>query len=685
MVHQGVKFSLRTKFIIFFSILIILVISIMAYMQIKREANLIMEKLKETGRAITHALAIQCIDPVIKSKFPLIQNYVRETALQNDSVSYIIVFDEQGIVLDHFEKNNIKPIYPELSNLSIIKLKDKITQKILKSVNSRSFNEERIKGYTSDNKETIFLEYAVPMLVNKTLRGGVRVGFSLKAIKQERARTLFVITIIALVSVIFCIILVTVLSHFVVHPIRKMVFLAKAIAEGDYDQTIDVKTGDELGVLSQAFNRMTINLKQNIEEKERQIYYLSSLHNLGNMIGKIFDLSQLLETIVANATKVMKCRKCSIMVLDEKTQKIKIKKALGLEKNADIISDVEPDRGGAITEWILKNKETLWVKDIRTDERFKNIKFDEKHYTTSSFIAVPLKFKDEVIGILSITEKEDGEEFTEEDVKLLKILAQQVVIAIDNAKVHAQDVERKRIEKELEIAHHIQMNMLPAISPCGENFSISAVSVPAKEVGGDYYDCLMVGDDKLILAIGDVSGKGVPAALLMVMIRTIIRAEAEHGLSTAQLISKLNSLLLKDIEEAMYATLFYAVLNIKERTLYYTNAGHNYPIIFHKDKEQYDVVKSTGFFVGMFDNPKYEEEKIKLKQGDLVVLYTDGITEAVNEKGEMFGLKRLCTFINQYRNLPVKEIKNKIFDKIEDFTEGVEQSDDITLVMVRIE
>ncbi|MCK5686385.1 SpoIIE family protein phosphatase [bacterium] len=235
---------------------------------------------------------------------------------------------------------------------------------------------------------------------------------------------------------------------------------------------------------------------------------------------------------------------------------------------------------------------------------------------------------------------------------------------------------------ELKIANDIQTRLLPKTNPQINGFDIAGKSVSAKEVGGDYFDIWEIDNHTCAFTIADVSGKGVPAALMMVMIRTILKTEIYAEENTSILMKTLNSLIIDDVESAMFATIFLARLDSNTGELRFTNGGHNYPMIFHSDREEPDLLETTGFFIGMFPDPDYEELKITIKKGDTVVLYTDGITEASNSNGEMFGMGRFCSLVSKYKYLDSKGIQDKIIEEVQLFA-GEEQDDDITLVILK--
>ncbi len=671
------RFSLKWKITIFVGIIIFSLMISFGIVVIYGEKQALLEKMEEIGHIITDSFADRALDPLVSSNFPVIHDYLESTR-KIESIKYIIVLDDGGKCIAHSKRSFENKIFKENVYMNLLAGEYKSNSYTLK------------KMYTEENKkpiEVLEISKVIGLRNSREVYGAIIIGFSYDKINKEIKNTLMAIVYVTIVAIIIGFILAFLLSELVIRPITEMMGAVKAIGNGEYDVMVDVKSRDEIGILGETLNKMTGRLKENIEELNKQIYYLSSLHKVGNVIAAtIFDLDELLKVIVTSATDIINCHKCSIILFDEDTGQAMIKFGKGMaEDSLSIVSDLVPTEGGQITDWILKNQKPLFVKDISTDDRFD---FDckennlEDRYSSNSFIAVPLQLQEQVIGLISVTEKNDGLQFSSEDIKMLTILSQQVVISIDNAKSHSKDVENKRIEKELEIAQKIQGLMLPDKVASIDNVEISAKSIPAKEVGGDYFDIWEIDNHTCAFTIADVSGKGVPAALMMVMIRTILKTEIYAEENTSILMKTLNSLIIDDVESAMFATIFLARLDSNTGELRFTNGGHNYPMIFHSDREEPDLLETTGFFIGMFPDPDYEELKITIKKGDTVVLYTDGITEASNSNGEMFGMGRFCSLVSKYKYLDSKGIQDKIIEEVQLFA-GEEQDDDITLVILK--
>jgi HAMP domain-containing protein len=244
--------------------------------------------------------------------------------------------------------------------------------------------------------------------------------------------------------------------------------------------------------------------------------------------------------------------------------------------------------------------------------------------------------------------------------------------------------EKERMARELEIAKGIQQNFLPESAPQVEGAEMAAVNVPALEVGGDFYDFIPLGVGKWGLVIADVSGKGVPAALFMALSRTLVRAYAIGNPTVSEAILKSNNLIADESRSSMFVTLFYGVLDIKKKTLTYVSAGHNPPLMLPGRGGATIMLKAKGMALGIMPDIHLEEKEIQLETGDVVTLYTDGVTEAINKKNEQFGTERLATVVDSNHNLSASEIVKRVEQEVTEFSQGQPQFDDITLLILKV-
>ncbi len=295
---------------------------------------------------------------------------------------------------------------------------------------------------------------------------------------------------------------------------------------------------------------------------------------------------------------------------------------------------------------------------------------------------VAMSAQDTFKGFLAIGKKVTGEDLSQTELGFLETLANDAVSAIENAQMVEQMLEKQRMEEELKIARDIQKRLLPEYCPHYDALEISTVNHSCMEVGGDYYDCISLGDSRLGIAIADVSGKSTPAALLMANLQASLRALAGNGKSVQEITKKINDLIYQNTTSDKFITFFYSELSIRESTLTYTNAGHNPPILFHQDGS-YQFLKTGGIILGMMPHMAYEEEAVQFHPNDVLVLYTDGITEAQNQDEEEFGEERLIQKIYENLSRTAEDISEGILEAVTAFSNAGDQTDDITLLVVK--
>ena len=332
--------------------------------------------------------------------------------------------------------------------------------------------------------------------------------------------------------------------------------------------------------------------------------------------------------------------------------------------------------GEGLLGYAAQTGEPLIVPDVSLDPRYVNARRD-----TCSEMVAPIISNDKVIGAFDL-ESDRKNAYNEDDLEILMLLASQVAIIIEKAMLYEQSVEKKRLQAQLEVARQVQLELLPARDPRLEGFDISAYNFSTEEVSGDYYDFVSLYEDHLGIVIADVSGKGVPAALLMAFLRASLRAAIHIGYAPNISMSKVNYLLWESIENNQYVTAFYGALDSTNRTLAYANAGHNPPLLMDAEGKAL-FIERGGIPLGMFRDTRYYEYYLPILAGQIIVLYTDGITEAINGAGAEYGRERLERKVREGRELSARELINFLHADVLEWTEGRGASDDVTFVVVK--
>jgi len=362
-------------------------------------------------------------------------------------------------------------------------------------------------------------------------------------------------------------------------------------------------------------------------------------------------------------------------------------KATVEEKAEQAPSDLVLAADEPLIQKISEQKKEVVIYDIQENPFFEDQREScEKVFERlDATLIVPLIYEDELTGFISLGRKRSGKFYRQEDINLLNILANQGAVAIENALMVEEVIEKERMEEELSIAKDLQVSMLPAECPAIEGFEIAAFSESAREVGGDFYDFIEISGDKSGIVIGDVTGKSVSGALVMSASRSIFRMLGEDKLTVSESMIRANRRTKKDIKSGMFVALLYAVLSAENKTLSLCSAGQTQPVYISAATGEAALVETEGdvFPLGILEEVQYEETKLHLEAGDKVILYTDGIVEAMNAQKEMFGFDRLLKMAKNSQALTAESLLEEIKSHVNEFTGSAPQHDDITIIVVQ--
>jgi sigma-B regulation protein RsbU (phosphoserine phosphatase) len=408
---------------------------------------------------------------------------------------------------------------------------------------------------------------------------------------------------------------------------------------------------------------------------------LETLSEIGREVSSILDLDVLLTRIASLTKRIIDYRTFGILLLNETTKMLEMKLAVryGEENSSKNIK-----LGEGLVGWAALYKEPLLVSDVSKDPRYINLVEDVR-----SELVIPMLIKDRCIGVFDL-ESPELNAFTKENKELLTLLASQAAVAIENARLYEQ-VRRneERIEKELRFAQRVQAALLPNEPPRRlRNADVAGRFAPAHELGGDLHDFIDPEPNSLVVAVGDVSGKGAPAALYgafaaeLVRSRTYRRRYTPDKFSVAGVLQAMNTILHDRQLEEYYCTLCYAFFDFKRRSVTLSNSGLPYPV--RCSDEQCGQIELPGVPLGSFPGVTYDEVTLPLRAGDLFVFCTDGIFEAANAEGTEYGATRLCDVAAENRKATAREIVDAIFDSVILFRGTAPQGDDMTAVAVKI-
>jgi sigma-B regulation protein RsbU (phosphoserine phosphatase) len=407
----------------------------------------------------------------------------------------------------------------------------------------------------------------------------------------------------------------------------------------------------------------------------RQARILLLLNEIARELSSILNLDELLRRVAELLRRLIDYQMFSILLLDSSGEKLQHRFSLRFHENIHLKHEVPLGRG--LVGYAAETKQAVLVPDVTKDPRY-----IEGNPETRSELAVPLIYKDKVIGVLDLEHTRRGF-FTDDHRRTMMTLAAQVAIAIENARLYEEIArQERRLERDLALARELQMRLLPQTLPKLANLELAAKFVPARAIGGDLYDFIPYSLSRLGIAIGDVSGKGAPAAIYAALVSGILRSHAPIEPGPAEMLRAVNLSLAERRIEAQFVSLIYAVWDDEHRTLVVANSGLPRPIHVHAGRNH--VIEATGLPLGLFDDANYDEFRFKMKPGDVFVFFSDGILDARNRRGELFGRGRVEKLVTECGGRSADCVVDILFKAVAEHSAGVETFDDQTVVAIKV-
>lgn len=410
---------------------------------------------------------------------------------------------------------------------------------------------------------------------------------------------------------------------------------------------------------------------------------LALLYQLSQTFNSSLDLDEVLNCVMDEVIAATQAERGFVMLKEETPgsgNSLVFSAARGLDQRT--IDDPQFQISRSIAERVAQEGQPVLTSDAQADARF-NIRQSVMMLGLRSILCVPLNFKKKVAGIIYVDNRLQAGIFTKDDLELLNAIASSAAIAIENARLYEVAVEKGRMERELQMAHKVQASLLPGSIPEADGWGFAARWQPAREVGGDYYDFIANQEGHIGLVIADVTDKGMPAALFMGFARSIVRASVFHAASPAEAITRANRLICADSTDALFVTLFYGSLDLGAGTLTYVNAGHNPPLLYKAGQDNIVSLTSTGIPLGVDPESSYIQQTAPLEPGDFIVLYTDGVTDALDVQEREFGMEALERTVRASRKAPAEEIADGLQQAVAAFTGAAASFDDITIVVAK--
>ena len=417
-------------------------------------------------------------------------------------------------------------------------------------------------------------------------------------------------------------------------------------------------------------------LKQAVEE-------LTSLNQIANAVNISMRVDSITQSILDHCLKRVSAVQGAVFLLQQGDMN-----AAGDFKT--FVREFTPEASGipirlnlSLTGWMVKNRAVLVCNSPMTDERFRGIDFTQLGIT--SLLAAPLMARTGLIGVLAIFNKKGAEGFSETDKRFLAIVGVQTAQVIENARLFEKEQQFRVVEEELKMAHSIQQGFLPKQSIISESVDIYGVNEPAKEVGGDFYDIYQVDPKRIFISVGDVSGKGMPASLLMANAQAVLRSQLSLGgeIDVAQMADRLNRLICQFARPGQFLTALFGMIDLNKGMFEFVNAGHLVPLIMNNG-DTVTTYTDADLLIGVLPDVPYRVQRIALKGVTAICLYSDGVTEAINEQDEMYGDDRLLAAYSATVKAGSKEWVEAMMADLTAYRGKQPPSDDITILIARL-
>lgn len=420
----------------------------------------------------------------------------------------------------------------------------------------------------------------------------------------------------------------------------------------------------------------TSSLQEENERLKRAVEELSILNDLARAIGASLNSQEIIQTIVRRSIRALNAEQGVITLVEEQGPDSMRTLVRTMVSSGD---QEQYHFSQTLLGWMHINKKPLVINDPHGDERFRGVQWDE---SVHSLISVPMMMKSELRGVITIYNKKEKKSFSDNDQRLLAIIATQSAQVVENARLNEREQMLMRMQEEVRLASKIQMELLPDSSPKFQGYAIAGRTLPAQVVGGDYFDFIPVDEHRIAVCLGDVTGKGLPASLLMANLQATLRSQTLNVESPKICLERSNRLLFQSTSPEKFATVFYAILDSEKNILSSSNAGQDHPFLFSTGTK-IQRLNAGGIPLGMLGDFTYEEESTPLEPGDTLIIYSDGVTEAMNKNGELFGEERLAAILADSHHDTPELIIDRMLSAIKEYAGPTPQSDDVTIVVVK--
>jgi serine phosphatase RsbU (regulator of sigma subunit)/putative methionine-R-sulfoxide reductase with GAF domain len=437
-------------------------------------------------------------------------------------------------------------------------------------------------------------------------------------------------------------------------------------------------TEDDADMLSHIADAAALAIQNNelVTSLRNRVNELTCIYEISQSIYFSDDIEQLLGKVIGAIERVIRARRCSFIILEDDSETIR-----HFVSNAAIGGNRPADIKNTLMGHVARSGDPLLVYNLADDPKFA-ARLNMSNYRTNSFICIPMKIQDKVIGILNVTDKPDGEPFDSFDLRVLSTISQQVAAMYENILHYRAELERRRIEHDLEIAAEIQRQALTNIPGDIKGATVGGFIHPARYVGGDFYEISEIGDRFICAAMGDISGKGIPAAIFLSTVRNVLRNEMLKSVSPENLIPRINMLVFNESYNGMFCTFFYALIDKRDHLIHYSSAGHNPQLYYASDTDTFFELTTSGKPLGIFNDTVFGCKSIPYEKGDLLILFTDGLVEHGNYGA--IAMEDLQSLVRANRSLTGETISDKVREFAKKKNEGKETLDDSTFLVISL-
>ncbi len=443
----------------------------------------------------------------------------------------------------------------------------------------------------------------------------------------------------------------------------------------------DRLTGNNLSSEEEKYARLvctiSANALQNAEHQASLIQEKITIEQRNQLLTTLFEMSRDFSNLLSKK-EIIKMLSFHLM------GQLMVNRFAIFQIENNKIEDAYINRFEKLEDVSVLNRMTRIKEPVICDNSNYGENFSEYCLKYGIKVIAPMFVQGNPKALLIIGKKMNASNFTDENIQFIEALGNTSISTLESERLFKEEIEKKKLENELNLALDIQKNLLPKNVPSVNNFEIHGISLPSRHVGGDYFDFIKLSDTRTLVAIADVSGKGLPAALLMANVQAALRVIAPLGLPLKEIVQRLNKIVFLNTSSDKFVTFFVGILDSEYQTFEYINAGHNPPVILHSDL-QIEHLKAGGLILGFMDEPfEYEQAVVKLHKDSVICLFTDGITEALDTQNAEYGEERLESLLKDIRKFPVNEMLNIIVEDVQQFAIGTQQFDDITLIGVKV-